>query len=1167
MSENGRARRDGAVGGVLEDDPLWYKDAILYEVPVRAFYDSNGDGVGDFRGLTAKLDYLRDLGVTAIWLLPFYPSPLRDDGYDIADYTAVHPAYGTLRDVRQFVQEAHRRGLRVITELVCNHTSDQHPWFQRARRARPGSASRNFYVWSDTPERYKDARIIFKDFETSNWTWDPVAQAYYWHRFYSHQPDLNYDNPQVRRAIFKVMDFWLRMGVDGLRLDAVPYLYEREGTNCENLPETHDVLKELRAHIDARFRNRMLLAEANQWPEDAVAYFGNGDECHMAFHFPVMPRLFMAIRMEDSYPIADIMAQTPPIPANAQWALFLRNHDELTLEMVTDEERDYMYRVYAHDPQMRINLGIRRRLAPLLGNHRRRVELMNGLLFSLPGTPVIYYGDELGMGDNIYLGDRNGVRTPMQWSADRNAGFSTAHRQQLYEPVVVDYEYHYEAVNVEAQQNNPHSLLWWMKRLIALRKRYKAFSRGTLEFLHPENRKVLAFVRQYEDERILVVANLSRFVQAVELDLSAYRDQMPVEIFGRVEFPPVRDAPYFITLGPHAFYWFSLEPQRVPSARGRDGGERQARPLMVGATWDELVLGAARTSLAEVIPGYLRNQRWFRAKARRIKGAQIVDAVPFAAAGPATAADRVEPGQGRARAGRRGQDEAVVYLTFVQVEYTEGDAQTYVLPLAEASGERAETLCRERPGAVLARVQARGGEATGVVYDAFADRGLALALLGETAGRRRQRGMAGEVVGLPTAALRRLLPSGEAPPEPSVLKAEQSNTSVVYDERLILKLFRQLEAGVHPDVEINTFLTERGFPHTPALAGVLEYRPERGAPTSLGMLQAYVENQGDAWQYTLDSLSDYLERCAASSTEAPEATLATDALLLLAEHEAPPRAYEAIGAYLNDAWLLGQRTGELHCTLASDAEDPEFAPEPISSFYQRSLYQSMRTLAVQTFQTLRKGQAGLPDAARGLAEEVLGRQGEVLARFQAVTQRPISATRIRTHGDYHLGQVLYTGKDFVLIDFEGEPARPLSERRLKRSPLRDVAAMLRSFHYAVCAALRDQEARGLLRPEHATVLGPWASFWQQWVAATFLRGYLEVAGEASFVPTAREELQVLLDAHLLEKAVYELGYELNNRPDWVGIPLQGILQVMGGPLPGGAPARPAAAAGRRPSES
>ena len=539
-------------------DPLWYRDAIIYEVHVRAFQDSSGDGIGDFKGLTSRLDYLADLGVTAIWLLPFYPSPLRDDGYDIADYTKVHPDYGSLRDARTFIREAHERDLRVITELVFNHTSDQHPWFQRARRAKPGSPERNWYVWSDTPDRYKDARIIFKDFEASNWSWDPVAGAYFWHRFYSHQPDLNFEEPRVREALLKATDFWLEAGVDGLRLDAIPYLYEREGTNSENLPETHGFLKDLRRHVDEHFAERMLLAEANQWPEDSVEYFGDGDECHMAFHFPLMPRMFMALRMEDRFPILDILEQTPALPETCQWALFLRNHDELTLEMVTDEERDYMYRVYAADPQARINLGIRRRLAPLLGNNRRRIELMNGLLFSLPGTPVIYYGDEIGMGDNVYVGDRNGVRTPMQWSSDRNSGFSSANRQRLYLPIVTDPEYHYEAVNVDAQQSNPQSLLWWMKRVIALRKRHPAFGRGSLRFLHPENRRILAFVREHEDETILVVANLSRYAQWTELPLDAFEGRVPVELFGSVDFPRIGADPYMISLGPHSFLWFRL---------------------------------------------------------------------------------------------------------------------------------------------------------------------------------------------------------------------------------------------------------------------------------------------------------------------------------------------------------------------------------------------------------------------------------------------------------------------------------------------------------------------------------------------------------------------------------------------------------------------------------
>ncbi len=522
--------------GADEVDPLWFKDAVIYETHVRAFADSDGDGIGDFRGLTSRLDYLADLGVTAIWLLPFYPSPLRDDGYDISDYDAVNPMYGTVRDFRRFVEEAHARDLKVITELVINHTSDRHPWFQRAVRAAPGSPERDFYVWSDTDDRWPETRVIFQDFEASNWTWHREAGAYYWHRFYHHQPDLNFDNPLVREAVTDALDHWAEMGVDGMRLDAIPYLFERDGTNNENLPETHDYLKELRAHLDERWPGRMFLAEANQWPEDAAAYFGDGDECHMNFHFPLMPRLYMSVAMEDRFPILDILEQTPEIPDNTQWAVFLRNHDELTLEMVTDEERDYMRRVYASDPQMRINLGIRRRLAPLLANDRRLLELMNALLFSLPGTPVIYYGDEIGMGDNVYLGDRDGVRTPMQWNGDRNAGFSSAHPQKLYLPVIIDPEYHFETVNVEAQQSNERSLWWWMKRTIALRRRHPVFGRGGIRFLHPDNPKVLAFVREHEDETMLVVANLSRHAQATTLDLGEFAGRHPVEMFGATAF-------------------------------------------------------------------------------------------------------------------------------------------------------------------------------------------------------------------------------------------------------------------------------------------------------------------------------------------------------------------------------------------------------------------------------------------------------------------------------------------------------------------------------------------------------------------------------------------------------------------------------------------------------
>ncbi len=551
-------RRRGSAG-----DPLWYKDAIIYELPVKSFYDGNDDGIGDFGGLIDKLDYLQDLGVTCLWILPFFPSPLRDDGYDISDYRDIHASYGTLDDFKRFLQAAQARRLQVVMELVVNHTSDQHPWFQRARQAPPHAPERAYYVWSDTDQRYRDARIIFVDSERSNWTWDEVAQQFYWHRFFHHQPDLNFDNPVVLAEVKQIMDFWLDLGVDGFRLDAVPYLIEREGTNCESLPETHAILKQIRGHVDTRWPNRMLLAEANQLPAEVRAYFGDGDECHMAYHFPLMPRMFMGLHLEDRTPIVDAMRQTPEIPPSSQWALFLRNHDELTLEMVTDDERDYMYLAYSADPQARLNLGIRRRLAPLLGNHRRRIELMNSLLFSFPGTPIIYYGDEIGMGDNTYLGDRNGVRTPMQWSGDRNAGFSRTEPARLYSPVIADPVYGYQAINVEAQQRETSSLLHWMKNLIQLRRLFKAFGRGTLEFLDPVNLKVLAYVRRHADDVILCVANLSRTVQPVELDLRPFVGYVPVEMMGYTEFPPVREEPYFLTLGPYDFYWFELQRRGV----------------------------------------------------------------------------------------------------------------------------------------------------------------------------------------------------------------------------------------------------------------------------------------------------------------------------------------------------------------------------------------------------------------------------------------------------------------------------------------------------------------------------------------------------------------------------------------------------------------------------
>ncbi len=1096
------------------DDPLWFKDAIIYELHVRAFFDSNDDGIGDFAGLTQKLDYLKDLGVTAIWLLPFYPSPLLDDGYDIAEYTDVHPNYGNLRDARLFIREAHRRGLKVITELVCNHTSDQHPWFQRARRSRPDSAARNFYVWSDTLDKYKDARIIFKDFESSNWSWDPVANAYYWHRFYRHQPDLNYDNPRVRDAVRRVMDFWLEMGVDGLRLDAVPYLYEREGTTCENLPETYEFLRDLRSHIDDNFQSRMLLAEANQWPEDAAAYFGNGDMAHMAFHFPLMPRLFMAIHMEDRFPIVDIVRQTPPIPENTQWAVFLRNHDELTLEMVTDEERDYMYRVYAAEQRMRINLGIRRRLAPLLGNHRRRIELMNGLLFSMPGTPVIYYGDEIGMGDNVYLGDRNGVRTPMQWSADRNAGFSRANPQRLFLPVIIDPEYHYETVNVEAQVQNQHSLLWWTKRLIALRKRYKAFGRGTMEFLQPDNRKVLSFIRRFEDERILVIANLSRFAQGVSIDLSEFKGMVPIEMFGRVELPAISGEPYFFTLGPHSFFWLSIEPQKVSLTRPQWlTGESEVPLRVIEGNWQEL-FEARENSLTDQLQEYVTGQRWFAGKGRRVRSVAVEEVLPIR-------------DNGRS-----------YFLNFLNVQYSEGSPETYILPLTYASGEASLQRARQSPRSVFLRVRSSKTGEEGIIFDAMYDEDFANVMLRSIERRQHTKTSSGELVGSRTFAFRQI--GIEHPVRAEVLRAEQSNTSVNYGDRMLLKLFRKLEPGVNPDYEIGRYLTEHGFRHAPRVAGAIEYYRGRSEPVTLAVLHEFIKKESDAWEYMLDSLRDFFDRTMTMG-DAPEVPAPTaHNLLQLTEEEPPEVVMEAIGSFLEGARLLGERTAQMHAALGADA-GPAFAPEPFTPHYQRGLYQSLRNLTTNSFQMLaryvRETESVIPEAAR-----VLLLEDAVLSHFRQLLSRNLTSARIRTHGDYHLGQVLHIGNDFMITDFEGEPSRTITERRIKRSPLRDVAGMLRSFSYAVHTALREERASGMSDPEDS--VQAWSRVWEAWVSSVFLKAYLEEAYKSRILPGDSTEIDVLLDTYMLEKVVYEVAYELNNRPDWLTVPLDGLLDMV-----------------------
>ncbi len=1106
-------------------DPLWYRDAIIYQLHVRAFQDSSGDGVGDFIGLTQRLPYLKSLGVSCLWLLPFYPSPLKDDGYDIAHYEGVHPSYGTVKDFRAFLRAAHDHDLRVVTELVINHTSDQHPWFQAARRAPAGSAKRDYYVWSDSPKKYDGTRIIFTDTETSNWSWDAEAGAYYWHRFFHHQPDLNFDNPHVRRAVVKVMRFWLDMGVDGLRLDAVPYLIEREGTNCENLPETHAVLKELRATLDANYTGRMLLAEANQWPGDVCAYFGSGDECHMAFNFPLMPRIYMALKLEDRHPIADIINQTPDIPDGCQWALFLRNHDELTLEMVTDEERDYLYQTYAADPQMRINVGIRRRLAPLMENNRQRIELLNGLLFSLPGTPAVYYGDELGMGDNIYLGDRNGVRTPMQWTPDRNAGFSRADPARLFAPVIMDPVYGYQAINVEAQERSPFSLLNWMKRLIALRNRHRTFGRGTIQFLAPTNRKVLAYIRQFGGEMILCVANLSRNVQAAELDLHAYAGRVPAEMVGGTEFPPIGELPYFLTFAPYGFYWFLLREAAVPQTTVRPVPRSEPKPidaqvlppLLVGSAWESVLDTASHEILErDYLPVHLATRRWFASKAHAPRAVRIRDHVRLRGGG--------EP----------------VFLLLVDVFFESG-SETYVMPVAFLGGQAADELLRESPELVIARLS---GARRGVLHERL-DWGVADLLLDAVAEGRTFDGVNGRLLGWPTSAYGDLRGDQSAALPARRSGSEQSNTSFIFGDRLILKLIRRTEPGQNPELEVSLQLTERvGFPHSPRLAGALEYEPRQGPRYTLGVVHGLVAHQVGGWEQALDELDRFFERAAAApdAPPAPQAIRAQFGLLDPGTVEVPDAVVQRIGWYLDAVTRLGRSTADLHLALAADTENDAFAPRPLAREDLAGLGSTVVLRAAAVLAAIEATPSKWPDAMTPLVATVrrrLPRLDDELTALVAALPDGLLGTRV--HGDYHLGQVLWNGGEFVILDFEGEPARPLGERRAHQSPLKDVASMARSFSYAVYAQLAALRER---QPEDTDRLVPWARFWESSVTSLFVRAYQAAANSAAFVPQAAE-FDGLLRLFLIDKAVYELDYELNNRPAWLHIPLTGLAELLG----------------------
>ena len=1094
-------------------DTLWFKDAIIYELHVKSFFDANDDGIGDFRGLTEKLDYIQDLGVNTIWLLPFYPSPMRDDGYDVADYHNVFPAYGTRNDVRQFIREAHRRELRIITELVVNHTSDQHPWFQAARRAPKGSAKRDYYVWSDDPKKYTGTRVIFTDSETSNWAWDEVAQSYYWHRFFSHQPDLNFDNPHVQRAIFRTMRFWLDMGVDGFRLDAIPYLVEREGTNNENLRETHQVIKHLRKLLDQHYSDRMLLAEANQWPEDVREYFGAGDECHMAYHFPLMPRLFMAMAMEDRYPVVEIMQQTPDIPDNCQWAIFLRNHDELTLEMVTDRERDYMYQMYCNEPRMRVNVGIRRRLAPLMENSRDRIELMSFLLMTMPGSPILYYGDEIGMGDNIYLGDRNGVRTPMQWSLDRNAGFSRTDPQRLFLPPNMDPVYGYQSINVESQARNPSSLLNWTRRLISERKNHKAFGRGRISFLSPGNRKVLAYLREYDGESILCVANLSRHAQAVELALPAFDGRVPVEIMGKSSFPPIGKLPYLLTLPGHGYYAFRLATDAPPPTwHAQMLPTRDLPTLVLLEGWRSLFSsGSGAQDVMRVISNttpdklrddvlipFLESRRWFAGKGHRVTGLALADI------------------------GAWNPQEGSWLLFVVKLEFEDIASQVYFLPLGIA-WEEDHADFMERFGAwALAKVRQKSK--VGLLYGAFGHPEFCRALL-------RSMGTAGETP-LGAGSLKFARTSAyETHVDAEALAADvqypgldQSNTGIYFGNRVYLKGYRRLQSGISPELEVGRFLTDQGaFTHIAPVLGALEYVGRDGAHTALAVAQSFVRNQGSFWSYTVDYLDRYLSR-----GEQP-----ADA--------AAPSNDDPHALYIVQARTLGTRIGELHRAFAAQTGDPAFDPEPVTETDLSAWMAAIHDDVVTTLDMLERRYQSLQPGVRADADRLLAARAQLLDETRRVPDVGAELTKTRYHGDLHFGQVLVAGNDFVVIDFEGEPMRSIEARREKHSPLRDVAGMLRSASYAAHTAL-DRSVHTELERHAERTRG--AAEWEVAATTAFGEGYLAAAGDLSSVPRGAHAFRALLDRFLIEKALYEVRYELENRPRWVFIPIRGLIALL-----------------------
>jgi maltose alpha-D-glucosyltransferase/alpha-amylase len=1097
-------------------DNLWFKDAIFYTLHIRSFFDSTNNGVGDINGLVHKLDYLEDLGINCIALLPFYPSPMKDNGYDITDFKNVHPDYGTIEQFESLLEESHKRGIRVVIDLSMNHTSTTHEWFQRARRAPKGSSERNFYVWNEDQDKYQDASILFNDYESSNWEWDSAAQSYYWHRFYSHMADLNYENEEVRIEIRNVIDFWFDKGVDGLRLNSVMFIQQKEGTSCENLPEVHSYLKELRTYVEQKYPDRILIAETNLWPEEAAQYYGKGDECHMNFHFPLMPRLFMALQTEDRYPIIDIMEQTPEIPDNCQWALFLRNHDDLMLSMVTEEERDYLYKVLAQDHGAKVNQGIRRRLAPLLGNDRRMIELLNSLLFSLPGSPVIYYGDEIGMGDNIYLGDRNGVRTPMQWSADRNAGFSNANPQKLYLPVIQDPLFRYEAVNVEVQNENPASLLWWMKNIIAMRKRLKAFSQGSIEFLESANSKILAFIRSCEGESILVVSNLSKYSQAVELDLSRFESIEPTEIFSQNKFFKVGEDSYRFTIGPYQYYWFLMEQGEEREEMPR---ERAIPELAIDVEWDELfkTYTAKRKFEKKILPNYLKSCRWFGGKSKKIVSIDI-NKYPAINLPDSTA-----------------------YFLNVEMRYTDGLPETYFLPIMAVfdASEMVQYLKNETQS-VICYLKTPDTEC--ILIDAIYHKDFRNELFWKIKTNAELTTSSGKLK-FEAGKILMQLDLEKEDIKSEVLKAEQSNTSVIYNDQFFFKIYRKLDVDINPDLELVRFLSDRtAFENSPRYGGGIQLEDLSSTSfTILGLLQNKIPNQGEAWEVMLSSVIHFYENALQEGKEQmvfPELVRKSH----LTFKDVPKELRELVGEKAFDlAGLLGQRTGEMHIALASSEDDPDFCPERFSRNYQRSIYSGHRKLVSEKFSVLAKKFDTFPEERKEEVKLILEMRERILASFSEIFEEKIEAFKTRIHGDYHLQQVLFNGDDFYIIDFEGEPMHSISERRLKRTPFKDVAGMVRSFHYVAYGQLLLSKK---YKNEHMPYLEECAQQWFHYISQSFLSSYFKTTKGQVFIPKEEKEKQILLRSYILEKAIYELGYEMNARPHWLGIPLKGVLYAM-----------------------